>query len=251
MTEQARMHLASVTPLPRARSPLSARGLSFGVDGKELIRQVDLDFGSEGISVVMGPNGAGKSVLLRLLNGLLTPSSGQVLYHGALLDEPARRQQAMVFQRPVLLRRSVAANINYALKQRGGASPERCHGLLEKVGLAAHAQQPARALSGGEQQRLAFARALALAPRVLFLDEPTATLDPAATAMLESLMQEAADSGIKLICVSHDAGQARRIAEEVVFLHQGQVLARQSVNDFFDNPADPRMADYLAGRLVF
>ncbi|MDO6461578.1 ATP-binding cassette domain-containing protein [Granulosicoccaceae sp. 1_MG-2023] len=250
MTEAA-VRLADIGGCAAVAPLLSARGLRFSAGGQTLIRDLDLHFSNHGISVVMGPNGAGKSVLLRLLHGVLKADAGEVHYAGRVLDEETRRrEQAMVFQRPVLLRRSVEANINYVLKLHGKADAGRCQALLEQVGLAAKLRQPARALSGGEQQRLAFARALAAEPRLLFLDEPTANLDPNASAMLEDLMLGAAADGIKLICVSHDAGQARRLATEVVFIHRGEVLAQQSADAFFDRPADPRIEDYLSGRLV-
>ena len=249
MTEAA-VRLRAVASTARTNPLISARGLRFCAGGRDLIRDTNVEFSAQGISVLMGPNGAGKSVLLRLLHGLLEPHEGSVNYNGAPLGEAGRLQQAMVFQRPVLLRRSVIANVNYVLKLHGRAMPEVAEALLEQVGLADKLRQPARALSGGEQQRLAFARALAAKPKVLFLDEPTANLDPNATAILEGLMHDVAGQGIKLICVSHDAGQARRLATDIVFLHQGRVLASQAANEFFERPADQRIADYLAGRLV-
>jgi tungstate transport system ATP-binding protein len=200
--------------------------------------------------MVMGPNGAGKSLLLRLLHGLLTPSSGQVLWHGRPLDDDLRRRQAMVFQRPVLLRRSVAANIRFVLKLRGLAAPERTAEILHEVGLGKQAGQPARLLSGGEQQRLSLARALALEPEVLLLDEPTASLDPASTAAIETIVQGAHRRGTKVIFVTHDIGQARRLADDVVFLNRGRLLEHTPAPQFFGNPVSQPARDYLAGRLI-
>jgi tungstate transport system ATP-binding protein len=198
----------------------------------------------------MGPNGAGKSLLLRLLHGLLVPTSGVVLWGGRPLDAPLRRRQAMVFQRPVLLRRSAAANVRFALRLRGREQPGRVSDLLGEVGLEAQAGQPARLLSGGEQQRLSLARALAVEPMVLFLDEPTASLDPASTAAIEAIVKRARLRGTKIIFVTHDVGQARRLADDVVFLNQGRVVEHTPARRFFDEPLGQAARDYLAGRLL-
>lgn len=226
------------------------RGLVYRVGDANLIDGIDLSIPRGTLTVVMGPNGAGKSLLLRLLHGLLTPTSGEVLWGGRTLDDGLRRHQAMVFQRPVLLRRSVAANVRFVLKLRGPATRERTMDLLREVGLAAQADQPARLLSGGEQQRLSLARALALEPQVLFLDEPTASLDPASTAAIEAIVQRAHERGTKSIFVTHDLGQARRLAEDVVFLNRGRLAEHTPAREFFDTPATQAACDYLAGRLI-
>ena len=227
------------------------RNLVYRAGEKCLIDGVDLKIPAKTLSVVMGPNGAGKSLLLRLLHGLITPASGQILWDGRPLDDTLRRQQAMVFQRPVLLRRSVEANIRFVLKLRGRAEPARIEEILTEVGLADRAGQPARLLSGGEQQRLTLARALATQPRVLFLDEPTASLDPAATAAIEAIVQRAQGRGTKIVFVTHDVGQARRLADDVVFLNAGRVIEHSPALSFFDNPVSQAARDYLDGRLVF
>jgi tungstate transport system ATP-binding protein len=156
----------------------------------------------------------------------------------------------MVFQRPVLLRRSVAANIDFALSLRGGGAPGRRAEILDHVGLGEYAPRPARLLSGGEQQRLALARALALEPEVLFLDEPTASLDPASVLMIETIVREAHAAGTKIVFVTHDVGQARRLADEVVFIHRGRVREHTDAARFFDRPESQEARDYLAGRIV-
>ena len=226
------------------------RGLIYQAGESRLIDGIDLMIPRGSITVMMGPNGAGKSMLLRLLHGLLTPSAGQVLWSGLPLDAELRRQQAMVFQRPVLLRRSVAANIRFVLKLRGRPDSTRVDEILSEVGLDAHARQPARLLSGGEQQRLNLARALASDPRVLFLDEPTANLDPASTAAIEAIVKKAHGRGTKIIFVTHDLGQARRLADDVVFLDSGRLAEQASAQMFFDNPLSQAARDYLDGRLV-
>ncbi len=231
--------------------PVETRGLVYQVGDKYLINNIDLKISAGSVTVVMGPNGAGKSLLLRLLHGLIEPSAGTVLWGGHRLSEPLRKRQAMVFQHPVLMRRSVAANIQFVLKLRGVTKTERCQELLQHVNLTAHAKQPARLLSGGEQQRLALARALALKPEVLLLDEPTASLDPASVATIETIVMAAHQRGTKIIFVTHDLGQARRLADEVVFLHDGCLLEHTSATRFFNGPISQQASDYLAGRLVF
>jgi len=226
------------------------RELVYRIGDKRLIDGIDLSIPGNGLTVVMGPNGAGKSLLLRLLHGLLAPTSGQVLWDGRPLDDELRKAQAMVFQRPVLLRRSVAANIRFVLKLRRPARTVDIGAILEEVGLGAQAEQPARLLSGGEQQRLSLARALALEPRVLLMDEPTASLDPASTAAIESIVLRARDRGTKIIFVTHDLGQARRLASDLIFLHQGRLAEHSPARQFFEQPRSQAARDYVAGRLV-
>jgi tungstate transport system ATP-binding protein len=230
--------------------PCMARGLCFEAGGKRLIDNVDLDLAAGAVTMIMGPNGAGKTVLIRLLHGMLTPTAGEISWGVRPLDEAARKRQAMVFQTPVLLRRSVTANIAFVLSLKGKASRTRCTEVLESVGLADHASKPARLLSGGERQRLAMARALATDPDVLFLDEPTASLDPGSVAAIEEIVREARDRGVKIIFISHDIGQAKRLGDEVVFLHRGRIEERAPVSEFFEAPRCQAARDYLAGRIV-
>lgn len=235
---------------PASVLPGVTRGLTYQLAGQRLIDDINLELTSNTLTVVLGPNGAGKSLLLRLMHGMLTPTAGQVFWGRAPLDDSVRRRQAMVFQRPVLLRRSVAANIRFALKLRNRSTHHRIAEILDEVGLTKQAHQPARLLSGGEQQRLNLARALALAPEVLFLDEPTASLDPAATAAIEVVVQKAQTNGTKVIFVTHDLGQARRLADDVVFLDRGRLIEHSPAACFFNRPQAEVARDYLAGRLV-
>jgi tungstate transport system ATP-binding protein len=236
---------------PAALTPLAVRGLTFEVGAARLIDGIDLTLDGNGLAVIMGPNGAGKSLLLRLLHGLLIATGGTVRFGGEPIGENLRRRQAMVFQRPVLLRRSVAANVDFALKLKGGqARPERRNRLLDHVGLLDRAKQPARLLSGGEQQRLALARALATEPEVLFLDEPTASLDPASVQMIEAIVRNAKSQGVTVIFVTHDLGQAKRLADEVVFLHKGRLAEHTAAGRFFTDPASQVAKAYLEGRIL-
>jgi tungstate transport system ATP-binding protein len=233
--------------------PLEAQGLTFEAGGRRLIAGIDLKLRPGVRTVMMGPNGSGKSLLLRLLHGLLQPSCGTVLWNGRPADDAMRRRQAMVFQRPVMLRRSALGNLQHALRARGLPRHEqrrRAEEALEKAKLTAIAHTPARLLSSGEQQRLALARALSLAPEVLFLDEPTANLDPASTVAIERLVQEAHEHGAKVVLVTHDAGQARRLADEIVFLCEGRLEDHAPAQQFFDGPGSSRARAFLEGRIV-
>jgi tungstate transport system ATP-binding protein len=242
--------VAPVAAMP-ALLPLTVRGLCYEAGDKCIIDTIDLDLSDNRLTVLLGPNGAGKSVLLRLLHGLLEPTGGTVLWNGQPPADALRRRQALVFQRPVLLRRSVAANIDFALALRG--YPDRRQRLAEALqlaGLGHLAGQPARLLSGGEQQRLALARALVLEPEVLLLDEPTVSLDPASVLAIEELIGAARRAGIAVILVTHELDQARRMADQVVFLHNGRIAEITPARSFFDSPVSDEGKAYVAGRIM-
>lgn len=234
----------------RSLLPMTARGLCYSSGTRQIIDHMDLTLEHDVLSVVMGPNGAGKSVLLSLLHGLLTPSAGEIRWGRESDAAVARKRQAMIFQKPVLLRRSVKANLDFVFKIRGRTDNHFRDRLLEQVGLLAQSSQPARSLSGGEQQRLALARALATEPAILFLDEPSASLDPASAMMIEQVVLAAHRSGTKCIFVTHDTGQARRLADEIVFMHHGRLQEQTPAVEFFDKPRSPAAQAYLDGRIV-
>ncbi len=251
------------TPLQRAAAardleaatilPGRAEDLVYEAGGRRLIDGLELRLEAGPLTVLVGPNGAGKSLLLRLLHGLIEPSAGQLHWAGRAPGKETRRRQAMVFQRPVMLRRSAAANLHYALRAKGlDGLPlaELARDWLARAGLAELAGRPARLLSGGEQQRLAVARALSTGPEVLFLDEPTASLDPASALAIEELILEARAAGTKIVLVTHDLGQARRLADEVVFLYRGRVEAQAPAERFFDDPISDKARAFVAGRIV-
>ena len=230
--------------------PLVCENLTYKADGRNLVDNVCLSIDSPGITVVMGFNGAGKSLLLRLLHGLIEPTSGRVQWAGNPLNDKIMRRQAMVFQKPVLLRRSVAENIDFALATRGIRSKSRRDIILHEAGLDGIARRPARLLSGGEQQRLALARALATEPEILFLDEPSASLDPGSVNAIENNVLEAADRGMKIMFVTHEVRQAQRLADDIVFLHAGKMAEHADANEFFANPVSKEATAYLEGRLL-
>jgi tungstate transport system ATP-binding protein len=238
---------------PETALPLRAEDLGFAANGVTILRGVTLAVEPGPPLLVIGANGAGKSVLLRLLHGLLRPTEGRVAWAGPPAN-PRLPRDAMVFQRPVMLRRSALANAAYPLKLAGLPRAERrarALAALEHVGLAALAGRPARRLSGGEQQRLALARAAALGPEVLFLDEPCASLDPAATRAVERIVADIAARGTKVVMTTHDLAQARRLAGEVAFLHRGRLLEHAPAAAFFAAPTSPEAAAFLHGELLW
>ena len=231
--------------------PLVLRDASFGVGGRVIVDRVSAEIAAGPSTIILGANGAGKSVLMRLMHGLLMPTAGEIAWHESD-PERRRRRQAMVFQRPVLLRRSALANVTYALKVARVPRAERerlAVEALESVGLMQIAHRPARVLSGGEQQRLALARAWALHPEVLLLDEPTASLDPSATREIERVIRAFDAAGTKIIMATHNLGQVRRLGDEVLFINQGRLLERAPVDRFFSQPASAEAAAFLKGEL--
>jgi tungstate transport system ATP-binding protein len=236
---------------PRSLLPLELDQVVFAVGGRRVIDGISMRLDAGLRTVIVGPNGAGKSVLLRLCHGLLYPTSGTVRWSSPEPPDGPRRQ-AMVFQRPVLLRRTAVANIAYALAIGGVPRTQRLPRALEalrRVGLERLAKHPARVLSGGEQQRLALARAWALSPEVLFLDEPTASLDPGATQEIENAIAAMHAGRTKIVMVTHNLGQARRLGDEILFMHQGRLAERAPADRFFRQPQSREAAQFLEGEL--
>jgi tungstate transport system ATP-binding protein len=228
--------------------PLSLEDVSFVVDGHRILDALTVEIGAGPRTVILGPNGAGKSVLMRICHGLMKPTQGRVRWLGA----NGGRRQAMVFQRPVMLRRSALGNAMYGLRLAGFSRSEcrlRALDVLEAVGLERRAHQPARLLSGGEQQKLALARAWALGPEVLFLDEPTANLDPLATREVESIIGQIRAGGTKIVMTTHNLGQARRLGDEILFIDRGRLVERASIDRFFAAPESSEAAAFIKGEL--
>ena len=232
--------------------PLELRGVSYEAQGRRLVDTLNLRLEPGSLGVMLGPNGAGKTLTLRLCHGLIEPTLGTVNWLGPE-GAQARGRQAMVFQRPVLLRRSAQANIRHALALNGVPRSERAdrtREALERVGLSPLANRQARVLSGGEQQRLALARAWALRPEVLFLDEPTASLDPAAALAMEQAVRTIHAAGTTILMTTHDLGQARRFAQTVFFMHRGRLIEQGPAADFFAAPRTREARAFLAGDLL-
>ena len=233
--------------------PLELSQVSYQVGHQRLLKDVTCTLDADDITIIVGPNGAGKSLLLRLCHGLLEPSAGAIEWSGAAGRNP-QTYQAMVFQRPVLLRRSVQANIEFALALRKVPRRRRralVEEALRRAGLNRFATTSARVLSFGEQQRLALARSWALRPQVLFLDEPTASLDPAATHVIEEVILAMKNEGTKIIMSTHDLGQARRLADEVMFIHRGRLMEKADAEEFFAGPKNDLAQAFLRGELLW
>jgi tungstate transport system ATP-binding protein len=210
---------------------LTTSGLGLSESGTHIVEDVSLALAAPR-TVVLGPNGAGKSTLLRLVHGLLDPTGGSLRW-------PRPLTQAMVFQRPIMLRTTALANVMYGLKLKGLPAADcvrRASVALERVGLPHLAQRPARLLSGGEQQRVALARAWALEPELLILDEPTASLDPASSREVERIVGEIAAAGARILMTTHNLGQAKRMAAEIVFIDRGRIVEQTPAEQFFSTP---------------
>jgi tungstate transport system ATP-binding protein len=234
--------------------PLTVEQLGFAADGKTLLDDVSWTLARGGTTIIIGPNGAGKSLLLRLCHGLIRPATGSLRW--ALPDGMIgkTRRHAMVFQRPVMLRRSARANILHALVASGfdrKAGNERADAALARFGLMGLASRPARLMSGGEQQRLAIARAWSLSPEVIFLDEPCSHLDPGATRQVEEMLRTLVAEGVTLVMTSHDLGQARRLASDILFINRGRLVESGPAAAFFLNPQTPEAVAFLSGDLLW
>lgn len=237
---------------------LRLQAIEHGYEDHFTLRVPELAVQPGEIFAVVGPSGAGKSTLLRILNFLEKPQRGLVFYHEkpytpGNLPIALRRRMTTVFQQPLLLNASVAQNVGYGLRVRGSRNGhEAIHQALEEVGLAHLARQSVRKLSGGEAQRVSLARALVLNPEVLFLDEPTANLDPSNVRLIESIIQQANEErGTTVVLVTHNVWQARRLAHRTALLFDGQIIEIAPTQDFFQHPQDPRTRAFLNGELVY
>jgi len=231
--------------------PLTVRDACVRRRGLQLVGPVDMTLAGRGISILMGPNGSGKSTLLRLLHGLERPAQGSVTWSGPAAE--ARQRQAFVFQTPIMMRRRVTDSIAYSLLVHGTRRPEaleRARDWATRVGLGHALDRPATVLSGGEKQKLALARALIRKPEVLFLDEPCANLDGRATREIEAILTRARDDGVRIVMATHDMGQARRLADEVLFLLQGRLHEASAADTFFAHPQTPEAKAFLNGDIL-
>lgn len=229
--------------------PLRIQGLCFAPGGRSVLDDIELTLEGEGITLVLGPNGAGKSVFLRTLCGLLEPTAGTLDWGGR---ERPQAGVMMVFQHPMMLRTTVLENVSIGLKPLGVPRAERrCRGfaMLERIGLADRAGDSARLLSGGERQRLALARAWLTKPRLLLLDEPTASLDPSATAEVERIVREIRTDGTRIMMTTHNLGQATRLGDDVIFLSSGRVREYTPLRQFFARPASEDARLFIQGEL--
>ncbi|WP_374483219.1 ATP-binding cassette domain-containing protein [Zoogloea sp.] len=242
------MRADDMAPAP-SLFPLRIHELCWQAGGRRVLDGLSMELGGEGITILLGPNGAGKSVLLRTLCGLLEADSGEIEWGGGSRPEFG---VAMVFQQPKMLRDSVLGNVELALRpQRVPAAErrQRARAVLERVGLAHRADDGARGLSGGERQRLALARAWVTRPRLLLLDEPTASLDPSSVEAIERIVREIRTEGTRILMTTHNLGQATRLADDIVFIDAGRVCEHAPVQRFFARPASQAARLYIQGEL--
>ena len=236
---------------PTSDLPIMFTEVGILAGGVAILDRISINISPGAPTVLIGPNGSGKTTFLRAAMGLIPASHGRITWDGHELSPPTRR--AIVFQRPMMFRRSAAGNIGYALSAAGVPRAERgqCIAeLLSLVGLQGLEDRPARRLSGGEQQRLSLARALARDPTVLFLDEPTASLDPAATRAIEDIVRAISARGAKVVMATHDLGEAKRLAGEIVLLHRGRVIESGPADAFFAGPTTDDGRRFIAGELL-
>lgn len=250
---------AGDSPGPRAAKPprnvilpLSVRKASYVAGGATLLHDLNFRIEAGRRTAILGCNGAGKSLTLRLCHGLIRPAAGEIVWEGPQGGDPraASLAQAMVFQKPVLLRRSVRDNLMHIVRLRGFRGHDlqaRVNRVLDRCGLLHLASQPARVLSGGEQQKLALARAWIIKPSILFLDEPTASLDPAATLEVEAIINAFHGVTTTVFFSTHDIAQAQRLADHVLFIHHGRILEDVPAAEFFDRPASAQGRAFLRG----
>ena len=229
--------------------PLEIKNLNYIIGSKEILSNLNIKITSDKITVIMGPNGAGKSIFLKILNGIIRPTTGKILWNEKIDKSLVLNGQALVFQKPILLRRSVEANLDFFDKLNNINNNYDKNQLLKIVDLLDQKNQPARLLSLGEQQRLSLIRALLLRPRLIMLDEPTANLDPASTKIIEDIIISLKEFGIKIIFVTHNILQAKRIADEVIFFDKGKLIEHSNAKEFFSNSKSMKVNNYLNGIL--
>ncbi len=225
---------------------LSLSDVSFSHEKGKALNETTLDFRQGKTTVILGPNGAGKSILLKLCHGLITPTSGNIIMHEGY------SRSAMVFPKPIFLRRTVLQNMIYVLDTLDMDEPAKiavAQQALKKFAMEKFADSPARLLSSGEKQRLSLIRALLLEPDILYLDEPTANLDPHATRLLENMVTEGHENKTTIIMATHDLMQAKRIAERIIYIENGSIMEISNTVDFFNNPKTIQAKNFVEGKL--
>ena len=227
-------------------SQIIIRDLSFNIEGKALLHNTSLSLSGDGITVLLGANGAGKTIFLKLLAGLLTPRSGTITSNKKTLEMKTR---SFVSQEPVILRRTVLKNMLFVLPRITHEESTLAKGLLKMMGLNEKEHQNALTLSAGEKQRLCLARAIITNPEILLLDEPTANIEPNSTTLIEKYLIQKVRSFRKIFFVTHDINQARRLADEIVFIDTGRVIEHSSSENFFKNPKTKEARKYISGKI--
>lgn len=231
--------------------PLEVTGAEVRRKGRRLIGPINLTIEGTGVSIILGPNGSGKTTLLRLLHGLERPRGGGIRWNAP--EAEAQAAQSFVFQTPILMRRTVLDCIAYPLILRGmpkSIAREAAEIAIRDAGLELVKDLMAPSLSGGEKQKLALARALITKPEVLFLDEPCANLDGRATRDIEASLKDVAARGVRVLMSTHDLGQARRLADDILFLVGGRLVEQTDAKAFFGGPQTNEAQAFLDGRII-
>ena len=231
--------------------PMRLQGICVTKSKKPILTDINLEIGVSGFTIVLGPNGAGKTTLLRTMHGLDRTSAGTIKWLGQNND--IRKRQAFVFQTPIVMRRSVIDNLAYPLLLNNIAKSQAldmAQNCAKSIGLGHALEQNAGYLSGGEKQKLALARALIINPEILFLDEPTTNLDGAATREIEDMLLKAFNDGTRVIMTTHDIGQARRLATDILFIYRGRLHETSSATAFFEKCKTPESRAFLNGDIV-
>ena len=231
--------------------PIKVKKLNFKKGNRKLLTDISCEIKAKGITIILGPNGAGKTLFLKCLHGLINSSTGEITFANKTLNTNVRKQQSMVFQSPILLRRSVFKNISFAVKQRTKIiNKDKILKVLKRVDLLHLVNENATFLSGGEKQRLSLARAIATLPKVLFLDEATSNLDPYSIQIIENIIKEVNQQGTKVIAVTHDLLQAKRLANDIIFINKGKICEHSGAKIFFSKPKSKEGKLFMAGKLI-
>ena len=234
----------------KSLTPIVVSDLSLLFGKTKILDKIKCKIHNESIIAVLGPNGAGKSMFLKTINGLIGVESRKIKFNLMEINDYIRKEIAIVFQKPTLLRRSVFENMQFVLERKNKLSNFEIMKLLQRVNLATSKDKPARLLSGGEQQRLSLARALLINPSLLLLDEPTANLDPYSLNLIEEIILDENKKGKTIILTTHDMGQAKRLAKEILFFNKGKLLEQTKAINFFKKPKTKEAQSYINGKIL-
>ena len=234
----------------KSLTPIVVSNLSILLGEIKILDKINCKIHNESIIAILGPNGAGKSMFLKSINGLIGVESRKIYFNSREINDHIRKDMALVFQKPTLLRRTVLENMQFVLEKKNKISNLQITNLLQRVGLDIYKYKPARLLSGGEQQRLSLARALLINPSLLLLDEPTANLDPYSLNLIEEIILDENKKGKTIILTTHDMGQAKRLAKEILFFNKGRLLEQTKAINFFKKPKTKEAQSYINGKIL-
>ena len=234
----------------KSLTPIVVSNLSILLGEIKILDKINCKIHNESIIAILGPNGAGKSMFLKSINGLIGVESRKIYFNSREINDHIRKDMALVFQKPTLLRRTVLENMQFVLEKKNKISNLQITNLLQRVGLDIYKYKPARLLSGGEQQRLSLARALLINPSILLLDEPTVNLDPYSLNLIEEIILDENKKGKTIILTTHDMGQAKRLAKEILFFNKGKLLEQTKAINFFKKPKTKEAQSYINGKIL-